>query len=115
LIKEAKSMLKGNEGDPGKMYAKLTAERQERRAALVRNALLVDEDQRFLELKERVYATMSESFDRADVEDCPSKRGALIQQATSLFNTYVKVKGLCDQRNNDNSSGPSREKSEAGQ
>lgn len=44
-----------------------------------------------------MYATLSESFDLADVEECPNKRGALIQQGTSLFNTYVKVLGLCNQ------------------
>jgi broad specificity phosphatase PhoE len=81
----------------GELYAKLIAERKERRAALVRNAALVDEGERFLEFKERVYATLSESFDLADVEECPNKSGALIQHGTSLSNTYVKMSGLCNQ------------------
>jgi hypothetical protein len=84
--------------DPGEMYAQVIAERKERRAALVRGAELVDERERLYELKERVYASLTESFDLTDVEACPNKRGALVQQGTSLLNTYVKLMGLCDQR-----------------
>jgi hypothetical protein len=99
LIKEAKSMPKTKgAADPGEMYAQLIAERKERRAALVRGADLVDERERLLELKERVYASLSESFDLTDAESCPNKRGALVQQGTSLLNTYVKLMGLCDER-----------------
>jgi hypothetical protein len=84
--------------DPGEIYTQLSAERKKRRAALVRGADLVDERERLLELKERVYASLTESFDLTDVETCPNKRGALVQQGTSLLNTYVKLVGLCDQR-----------------
>jgi hypothetical protein len=99
LIKEAKSMPKTTgAADPGEMYAQVIAERKGRRADLVRGADLVDERERLLELKERVYASLTESFDLTDVEACPNKRGALVQQGTSLLNTYVKLMGLCDER-----------------
>jgi hypothetical protein len=99
LIKEAKSMPKTKgAADPGEMYAQLIAQRKERRAGLVRGADLVDEHERLLELKERVYTSLTESFDLTDVEACPNKRGALVQQGTSLLNTYVKLMGLCDER-----------------
>lgn len=84
--------------DAGETYAQLIAERKERRAALVRGAELVDERERLLELKERVYASLTENFDLTDVEACPNKRGALVQQGSSLLNAHVKLMGLCDQR-----------------
>lgn len=96
--------------DPGETYARLIAEREKRRAALVRDASLVGEHDRYVELKERVYACLTESFDWVEVETCPNKRGALVQQGTSLLNTYVKLVSLCNQRIGNNQ--PARPKKE---
>lgn len=84
--------------DAAGLYASLAAEREKRRAALVQGASVVNERERLLLLKERIYGSLVESFDLAEVEDSSEKRGALLQQGTSLLNSYVKLISLCEQR-----------------
>lgn len=84
--------------DAAELYASLAAQREKTRDALLQGASLVDERERLLFLKERVYGSLVESFDLAEVENSTDKRGALLQQGTSLLNSYLKLTSLCEQR-----------------
>lgn len=92
-------MLKTNDvPDAAELYRSLAADGEKRSEALLQGASVVNERERLLVLKERIYGSLTESLDLADVECSPAKRGALFQQGTSLLNSYIKLMSLCEQR-----------------
>lgn len=96
--KNAKGKAKENADDIGTAYADLIAQRDARRAADMSRGSNVDDMQRLIWLKERLFQLAEESLDLADGEFEPSKRGALVQQALSSATGYTKVLEICDKR-----------------
>lgn len=84
--------------DVGALYKGLMAQRHQRRGKDMREGANVDELQRMILLKERLFSLSLESFELAETEEEPTKRGALMHQGLSSAAAYVKMLDVYEKR-----------------
>ena len=84
--------------DAGALYQGLVAKRDQRRVKDMRDGANVDELQRVILLKERLFCLSLESFELAETEEEPAKRGALMSQGLSSAAAYVKMLDVYEKR-----------------